>query len=227
MLRARLFLSLLPFAIMILANGIYVIALFSQLAQSVDRDVAGHYESIFAAQGMNHALAGMERELQFAAATHNTSTKLFAEYQKWFEENLAQQRRSVTVSAGIRDLNTQLSTNYTALLQFMGSPAALRMPQDDQQEQGLASILTRMEGLLSRMRDRNYRGVLATSDRIDQTTRDVTRLTIVGMAIVSVSVRVRVRMMIMSLLARFTEGGFIFAVRAAAGVAHVSMEFVS
>ena len=51
MLRARLFLSLLPFAMMILAMGAYVIALFSQLAQSVDRDVAGHYESIFAAQG--------------------------------------------------------------------------------------------------------------------------------------------------------------------------------
>ena len=107
MLRARLFLSLLPFALMLLAMGVYSIALFSQLAENVDRAVAGHYESIFAAQGMSHALAGMERELQFAAATHSTDTKLFAEYQKWFEENLALQRKSVATSAGIRDLNAQ------------------------------------------------------------------------------------------------------------------------
>jgi signal transduction histidine kinase len=184
MLRARLFLSLLPFALMLLAMGVYSIALFSQLAENVDRAVAGHYESIFAAQGMSHALAGMERELQFAAATHSTDTKLFAEYQKWFEENLALQRKSVATSAGIRDLNAQLSTNYSAFLKLLGTPVALRTRLNDQQEQALASVMTRMEGLLDRIRDQNYRGVLATSESIEQTTRDVTRLMVVGMAIV-------------------------------------------
>jgi signal transduction histidine kinase len=41
-----------------------------------------------------------------------------------------------------------------------------------------------MNTVLERMRDQNYRAVLATSEGIQQTTRDVTRLMIIGMAIV-------------------------------------------
>jgi len=183
MLRARLLLSLLPFAIMLLALGIYAIALFSRLAENVDLAVAGHYQSIFAARGMSHALVGMERELQFASVSGNRDPKLFAEYQKWFEENLALQRRSLR-SPAIKELNRQLSTNYDGLLGLIGTPVALRPPIDQHQEQEFQSSVARMNTLLERMRDQNYRAVLATSEGIQQTTRDVTRLMIIGMVIV-------------------------------------------
>src|SRR5664280_62106 len=92
MLRTRLFLSLLPFVIILLAMGVGAVALFSRMAAGVDMAVGGHYQSILSAQAMSQALAGMEREMQFAAVTRSTDNKLFNEYQNKFEEYLALQR---------------------------------------------------------------------------------------------------------------------------------------
>ena len=62
MLRARLFLNLLPFVVILMAVGLYAIVLFSRLANSVDTKVGENYRSLVAAQEMRLALTGMERE---------------------------------------------------------------------------------------------------------------------------------------------------------------------
>lgn len=62
MLRTRLFLNLLPFVVILLATGVYAIVLFARLAASVDTTVSEHYRSVVAAQQMNLALAGIDRE---------------------------------------------------------------------------------------------------------------------------------------------------------------------
>jgi signal transduction histidine kinase len=185
MLRTRLFLSLLPFVIILLALGIYAVTGFSRLALSVDLAVGEHYQNILTAQSMNQALAGMQKEMQFAAVTRNLDRKLFAKYQNGFEENLALQRKSAA-STSIKELNEQLSTNYNALIKSLGTQDALRAPKDQEQEQAFASSVARMNGLLKRIREQNYLAVLATSQHIEDTTQKVTRLMIMGMVIVLV-----------------------------------------
>jgi signal transduction histidine kinase len=183
MLRTRLFLSLLPFGLILLAMGVSAVALFSHLAGSVDLAVGGHYQNILTAQAMSQALRGMEREMQFAAVTHNADKKLFAEYQNQFEQNLLLQRQTLTL-ASLGELNEQLSTNYAAFIKSIGAFDTLWTPKDAQQEQAFTARLAHMYTLLERMRDQNYRAVLATSETIQETTRKVARLMIIGMVIV-------------------------------------------
>src|SRR5208283_2364511 len=68
MLRARLFLYLLPFVVILLAGGAYAIVLFARLANSVDASVTNSYQSFTAASAMSLALAGMDREVSWVAA---------------------------------------------------------------------------------------------------------------------------------------------------------------
>jgi NtrC-family two-component system sensor histidine kinase KinB len=182
-LRTRLFVSLLPFVVILLAAGLYAIALFSHLANSVDLAVTRHYQSIFAAQVMSQSLAGMEREAQPATDTRTGENKLFAEYRQRFEDNLALQRNTVT-TPGLKELNDQLATNYVVFLKALAAPDALRAPKERPGDPTAASILTRMNALLEKVREQNYQAVLATSNRIQQSARDVTRLVIIGMMVV-------------------------------------------
>jgi len=88
MLRARLFLNLLPFVVILMAVGVYAIALFSRLADSVETTVKNNYQSITAAQAMSLSLGGMEREVWGWAVGQNATNAAFKENQKRFETNL-------------------------------------------------------------------------------------------------------------------------------------------
>src|SRR5438445_818703 len=122
MLRTRLFLNLLPFVVILLAIGVYAIALFSRLANSVDTSVTENYQSILAAQAMTLALAEMEREVWASTRTPNAGLKGLAQYQKQFEENLALQLRHSSLP-GEREVNRQLAAEYHA---FQGALDVLR-----------------------------------------------------------------------------------------------------
>jgi NtrC-family two-component system sensor histidine kinase KinB len=183
MLRTRLFLSLLPFVVILLAMGVYAIALFSRLANSVDLAVGQHYQSIYAAQVMSQSLAGMEQEAPSLVDTRTGDNKLFAACQKRFEDSLAVQRRTVT-APGLRELNEQLATNYVAYLKAITAPDVLRTPKEQRRERTAAATVAQMNALLEKIRELNYQAVLDTSNRIQQSARDVTRLVIIGMVIV-------------------------------------------
>jgi signal transduction histidine kinase len=183
MLRTRLFLSLLPFVVILLAMGVYAIALFSNLANSVDVAVTRHYQSIFAAQVMSQSLAGMEREAHSVADPQTGTDKLFTEYRKQFEDNLALQRNTVT-SPGLEELNEQLATNYFAFLKSLTAPDAVRTPKGRAGEPMSTPTTARMNVLLGKIREQNYQAVLEASNRVQQSAREVTRLVIIGMVMV-------------------------------------------
>jgi NtrC-family two-component system sensor histidine kinase KinB len=186
MLRTRMFASLLPLVVVLLAMGVYAIVLFSRLANSVNDAVNGHHKGIFAAEVMSQSLAGMGREAPAARDTRIGDNKIFQEYQKGFEEGLATQRQAAT-SPGLQDLTEQLSTNYSAFLASLTAPEAARSPRDLQGEQArrnFSATVARMNALLQKIREDNYQAVLATSNNIQQSARDVTRLMLVGMVLV-------------------------------------------
>jgi NtrC-family two-component system sensor histidine kinase KinB len=186
MLRTRLFLSLLPFVVMLLGMGIYAITLFSRMAQSFDVAVAGHYQNIFAAYSMGQALSGMDREIRYGALTRPSETNLLFTYQQRFEDNLALQRQNV-VPAGVQELTVQLESEYQGFLRSLEGRDYVRAPKDQlRDQQQLSASLAKMNSLLEKIRDQNYQAVLGTSQNIQQTTREVTRLIIIGIFIVLV-----------------------------------------
>ena len=183
MLRTRLFLNLLPFVVILLAMSVYAIILFSRVANSVDVAVTQHYQNIYAAEVMRQALAGMDREARSAVDSRIGENKIFSEYQKQFEDNLALQRNTAT-SPGLNELNDQLTIHYQAFLKSIASSGVLLSPKENPGERRAESIVIRMNALLEKIREQNYQAVLDTSNRIQKSARDVTRLVIIGMVIV-------------------------------------------
>ena len=185
MLRTRLFLNLLPFVVILLATGVYAIVLFSRLAAGVDTTVSEHYRSILAAQRMDLALAGIDREVWAAASARTAeSTEALVEHQKRFEESLALQLKNESLP-GEADLNRRLADKYQALLQAL---AALSAPgpaagKHRVYEREFAPALLELKALLDKIRGLNQQAILATSENVQKITRDVTRLMVIGMVI--------------------------------------------
>ncbi len=66
MLRTRLLLSFVPFVVILLAIGVYAIALFSRIAGTVDVKVPENYQRVLAAQSMKLYLLRMEEGVLIA-----------------------------------------------------------------------------------------------------------------------------------------------------------------
>jgi hypothetical protein len=90
MLRTRLFLNLVPFIIILMAVGLYAIALFSRLGKSVDQTVMGSYQSVMAVQTMERALARMDEGILQAVKGEKNSGRAFFEASRIFEQNLSE-----------------------------------------------------------------------------------------------------------------------------------------
>src|SRR4030095_8868211 len=114
MLRTRLFLNLVPFIIILMAVGLYAIALFSRLGKSVDQTVMGSYQSVMAVQTMERALARMDEGVLPAIKGEKNPGRAFFEASRTvFEQNLERKLDSLAVPRQDRLLR-QLVTNYQA-----------------------------------------------------------------------------------------------------------------
>ncbi len=185
MLRTRLFLNLLPFVVILLVTGVYAIVLFSRLAASVDTSVSEHYRSVVAAQQMDLALAGIDREAWAGTATATTQrTPALAEAQKQFEANLALQLKSRSLP-GERELNGRLAARYQALTQAVAALDSARTATAKHRvyDRDIVPALLDLKGMLERVLKLNQEAILATRGNVHKTTRQVTRLMVIGMVI--------------------------------------------
>jgi signal transduction histidine kinase len=185
MLRTRLFLNLLPFVVILLATGVYAIVLFSRLAASVDTTVSEHYRSVVAAQQMNLALAGIDREVWWTTgASTAESTRALAEQQKRFEENLARQLKNNSLP-GESGLNQRLAAKYQTLRQALATLSSPGTAVNKHQvyDRGIAPGLLELRVLLDKILSLNQQAILATSENVQKITKDVTRLMVIGMVI--------------------------------------------
>jgi signal transduction histidine kinase len=192
MLRTRLFLNLVPFVVILLAVGVYAIALFSRLSSSVDVIVSENDRSVVAAQQMSVALAGMEKGMSlFREGEREVAKTNFVESQKLFEENLHQQlKRSAApavdeLSGQLDELSGQLATNYYAFQRTGNWILSLRQPKfpEEEYKSEMAPRLLKMKELLEQITDLNNKSILATSQSLKKSTRDVTRLMIIGIVV--------------------------------------------
>ena len=115
MLRNRLYLNLIPFAVILIAVVAYAVIVFSQLASNVGTTIADNYQSDSAAQKMADALARMDAALQASRTQDKASARLVVDTStRDFEEGL---RSLFTNTATLAQANVlfQLRTNYQSL----------------------------------------------------------------------------------------------------------------
>jgi NtrC-family two-component system sensor histidine kinase KinB len=184
MLRARLFRNLLPFVVILLAMGIFAIALFSQLADSVDTAVTESYRNIQTTYVMAGALEGMNRKLQ-NTPTSQADPQSFSGYQKIFEQNLASQLENASFP-GERELSEQLAASYAAFYATATkvSTQPVRSPRDQRKEPTFTSDVDKINDLLAKIRGLDYKAVLETTRNLEKKTHDITRLLTIGMIVV-------------------------------------------
>src|SRR6188768_1018243 len=97
MLRTRLFLNLVPFVVILLAVGIYAIALFSRLADSVDLVVVKNYQAVVLAQKMEISAGKMHTGMMlFVQDPQIPRRQMFEENHRAFVTNLTTQITNVS-----------------------------------------------------------------------------------------------------------------------------------
>lgn len=186
MLRARLFLSLLPLVVIVLAAGFYGIALISRLADKAEAAVDANYRRISAILEMEQTLAGMQREL----AAKNAAGASFADLKRRFEDSLSEE---FATPAGQREkaLTAQLATNYLAFQQAVYRVNLPHPPKDspDKYLQAAGMKAAQMGELLQKIRNLNYQSSLDSSQALQKSTRHVTDLMVAGfVAVLLVSI---------------------------------------
>lgn len=183
MLRTRLFLNLLPIVVMLLAAGSYAVVLYSQLARNVELRVAESYGSLQAAQEMSLALAAMESDIWLVTTRPESSRPTFATNQQRFELNLAAQLKCDSLT-GAKELNEQLNADYQV---FRNALAHLNSSANPDRrhiyQQTVVPAALKLNVTLKKIRDLDHEAILATSGTIQETTREVMRLMILGLAI--------------------------------------------
>ena len=184
MLRTRLFLNLAPFVVLLLAVGLYAIALFSRLGHRVDATVAGNYRNLLTAQAMRLELAGMEREVWSSSTTTNGTSPIFALHQEHFETNLVSLSKP-SPSALERELYERLTTNYhafnAAVAEFNTAPGP--ESRRNAYQRGIVPSALGADIALERIRDLHDQAIRATPDAIQKITREITWLMIIGLAV--------------------------------------------
>jgi signal transduction histidine kinase len=185
MLRTRLFLSLIPFVLALLAVGAYAIALFSRLAREVDVTVADNHRCAMAAESMKVAASGMTSSLRLAMRGDLTSaTNEFNEHSRVFERNLCLQASNAHVfakSGVIEQLRISYQSFHEAGEAVLGAKQRRERRQIFERKVVPHELATNL--LLEQMGRVTRQNVLATSQNIQEINRRITRLMMMAVAI--------------------------------------------
>ena len=183
MLRTRLFLNLLPFVVILLAAGSYAVILYSRLARDVEVRVTESYGSLQAAQEMSLALAGMESDIWLTTTQPESARPTFATNQQHFEQNLAVQLKCESLP-GASELNAQLNADYQAFRQALTRlSSSTNADRRSVYQQAVVPGALKLNASLKKIRDLDHEIILGTSGDIQEITREVMRLMILGLAI--------------------------------------------
>jgi two-component system, NtrC family, sensor histidine kinase KinB len=181
MLRRRLLFNLLPFTLILLATGGYAIVLFSRLGQTFERAVGEHYRSLVAVQQMSVALAGLDREAWTVTSDGKPGSREAAACQRQFEDALASLRKNSPQEADY-ELGQALVGKYQQLRRLnerLGAAAGAERRRVIYEEQ-ITPCLLELRALLDRILQANQKAILATNLRVQDLTRQVTHLMLLG-----------------------------------------------
>lgn len=203
LLRTRLFLSFVPFVVILLAIGVYAIVLFSQIASTVDVNVPENYQRVLAAQQMKLNLVRMEDGVLTAlggnqrtggtnfewsvSGNRSLGAIIYDQSEKKFEATLQLQIRDIPSSAD-GDRIRRLAAKFEAFQAACSNILALKQT-DEQRAVFQADVypgLSDLNKILDDMYSANQRAILETTQNIsevEKTTREVKRLMVLGVAL--------------------------------------------
>lgn len=185
MLRTRLFLNLVPFVVILLAVGIYAIALFSRLADSVDLVVVKNYQAVVLAQKMEVSAGKMHTGIMvFVPNPQKEMREMFEENHREFVTSLTTQITNV-LSAIERSSTDKVVQNHE-LLQLV-TPRILESTNLETRtklymEQFRPALYQIFENLQT-LKEVNHSAILQTKAAAGRSVQEVTRLMILGMLI--------------------------------------------
>lgn len=185
MLRTRIFLSLIPFIVILIAVGVFALFLFSRLASTVGQTITENYRSDAAAVEMILAVGRMDAALDPRKEDKETARLMFDTNARIFEEKLSSQSTNTAILSQTNAL-LELRTNFQALRSFsreMLDPASSRPDQRllyDNQVIPRTLVLNR---LLEGIRDSTRENIFATGKTIQNSTRTITSLLILGLCV--------------------------------------------
>ena len=188
MLRTRLFLNLVPFVVILLAVGIYAIALFSRLADSVDLVVVKNYQAVVLAQKMEVSAGKMHTGIMvFVQNRQKEMREMFEENHREFVTSLTTQMTNV-LSAIERSSTDKVVQNHE-LLQLV-TPQILESTNLETRtklytEQFRPALYQIFENLQT-LKEVNHSAILQTKAAAGRSVQEVTRLMILGMLIAMV-----------------------------------------
>lgn len=185
MLRARLFLNLVPFLVILLAIGVYAVVLFSRLTNHVDATIMRHHESLIALQKMGDALTRMDKQILLALARRtNSAAQAFANQNGVFSENLRSWAQS-SILPNAEALVQRLVPHHEAFQ--LAADAILRgdgLPQQlEVYEQRFLPARATMEQSLTECRRIHHEAILATSLEVGATGEQMKFWMVVGLLV--------------------------------------------
>jgi len=203
MLRTRLFLSFVPFIVILLAIGIYAIVLFSHIAHIVDVNVPVNYQRVLAVQEMKLSLMRMEEGVLIAlGGNHGTGetefewssggdkalgAAVFKQNQARFEESLQRQLAEINTSSD-GNLIRKLSDKYQAFRRVCANVLSLDRVGEQRRlfQLDVYPGQVALDRTLDDIYQLNHNAILATTQNIsnvEETTREVKRLMIGGVVL--------------------------------------------
>ena len=189
-LRARIFLSLILFIVIIVAVGAYTLLLSSRLPNIVGDTVTLNYHADSAAQTMTLALSRMDTALQRSrTGDKDTGRLMFDTNARIFEENLESQFTNAAM-VGHSDVLLQLRTNFNAL-RFVASemlmPESVRAAQNSLYDNQIVQRTLGINLLLGKLRDMVRENIFSTANTIQRINQNITSLLILGLVIALVA----------------------------------------
>ena len=185
-LRARIFLSLILFIVIIVAVGAYTLMLSTKLPTTVGDTVTWNYRADSAAHEMIVAISRMDSALSPSrTAEKDTGRLIFDTNARLFEENLESLVTNVAM-IGHSNVLLQLRTNFSAFRFIAGEMLAPESPRAEQRtvyENQIGPLKNGIDLLLGKLREVVRENIFATGKTIQRLNRNVTSMLILGLVI--------------------------------------------
>ncbi len=186
MLRARIFLKLIPRFALLIGVSALALFLFSRMAGNVGQTVVDNYQTEDAAQNMRVTLARMDTALQLSRTEEKARMRLmFDTNARLFQESLEAQFTNHAI-APQQNLLVQLRTNAQALLDVgarMLAPATGRPEQRALYDDQVVPLTSALSPLLDRLHEITQKNIVANSKKIQQINRTMPTLLMLALAL--------------------------------------------
>lgn len=185
MLRAKIFLNLIPFLLILVGVGVYALYLFTRLANTVEETITGNYqndaaivEMILAVERMDTALdRSRTEEKSSAELMFDTNRRIFADKLQWHFTN-------ATVAPKIPGV-FQLQTNFIELRTLAKDMFSTNLSRTDLDARYNATIpvTDNLKRSLNGIREDIRKNIFATGKTVQQSKHTLTRMLIICLAV--------------------------------------------